>query len=180
MFQSISWVAFGTVIGLILLGYYLIAGLLLYSSEIKRFFKRRAPARGAGLKITHSVFPAEPLMGAVKAGPSPEPVPREANVDAAELVVSESTIAEEPENMVATGSLSDEQVLQGEVMTLIDALSTVSRDEVVALFGALFSRYAHLSDPVSRDRISRSVCEGCKSHGFPFEMAEVKSWWPSI
>ncbi len=72
-------------------------------------------------------------MGAVKAGPSPEPVPREANVDAAELVVSESTIAEEPENTVAAGgSLSDGQILQGEVITLIDALSTVNRDEVVA------------------------------------------------
>ena len=184
MFQSISWIEFGTVIGLITLGYYLIVGLLLYSSEIKNSFTRGTSMFGAHSQPNQSESKlTDTLMGGVKHGSSPEPVSREVRVDAHEVVVSSNVNDEEAIDFVSEREQSlqsDEQTLLAEVQILIDTVSAENKEEAATLFSALFERYGHVTDSAYRDHISLLVHKRSKDLGLQFAQADVKSWWPSL
>lgn len=181
MFQSISWTDFFSIVGLVILGYYTVLGLILYRYEIVNFFKHRMQNSDASnshkLKLNESVS----LMGTIRSDSSREPVSRGVSVDADELmVVSEEE--GEPLEVVVSGEarLEEQQNLLEEVQTLLRVVSGDRAGDAVSLFRALLERYADLTDSTYRNHVSMIIHDGCRQRNLDFSLQEVQSWWPSL
>src|SRR5690242_17654974 len=123
MVQSISWSAFLLGISSIILGYYTLLGLLLYSSEIIEFFRARRRVSPAPQNSEQSNLITSELLGSVRPDSFREPVSREESVAAENLIV----VSEESGEPVAIVSgevrLADQQNLLEEVQILLTTIS---------------------------------------------------------
>src|SRR5689334_18925007 len=181
MFQSISWTDFSSVVGLIILGYYVVLGLLLYSSEIAEFFRHRMQGSNASESNQEKLNQSEPLMGSARVDSIREPVSRELSMDADEVIVVSEEEGEAIE-IVLSGEarLTEQQNLLEEVQTLLGVISSDRADEAVSLFRVLLERYTDLTDSTYRSHVSVIIHDGCRQRKLDFSLHEVKSWWPSL
>lgn len=178
MFQSISWADFYSVVGLTVLSYYAVLGLILYRSEIVKFFKYQMHSSSASENSTQSE--SHNLMGSARPDSFRESVSREVSIDSDELIVV-SEEEGEPVDVILTGEarLTEQQNLLDEVQMLLQAVSADHPDEAVFLFRALLDRYADLADLTYRNHVSVIIHDGCRQHNLDFPLQEVQSWWPA-
>lgn len=181
MFQSISWADFLSVIGIIILGYYTILGLILYGSEIAEFFKQRMQGSAASENSNQSKSFSDDLMGSAKPDSFGGPVSREVSVSAEDLRVVSDEAGESVE-IISTGEtrLLEQQNLLEEVQTLLSVVSPANQDEAASLYRALLERYTHLNDTVYRDHVCVIIHDGCRQRDLNFSLQEVQSWWPPL
>jgi len=181
MFQSISWADFYSVVGLTVLSYYAVLGLILYRNEIVKFFKYQVHSSSASENSEESEsHQSHDLMGSARPDSFRESVSREVSIDSDQLIVV-SEEEGEPVDVILTGEarLTEQQNLLDEVQMLLQAVSADHPDAAVSLFRALLDRYADLADLTYRNHVSVIIHDGCRQHNLDFPLQEVQSWWPS-
>ena len=189
MFESISWQQFISTIALLIVGYYVVTVLLLYSKEITNIFKQKKLTLTNTNVREHQTESNESieLMGSVRyASSQSENVPREEKVEAESLSV---VAAQEPEEPIteAVTSEADEALLKSvstlleEINTLTEVAAVGSKEECAELFRTLLSNYVDLSRTAHEPEITAFIHNACKAQGqFQIELSEVKSWWPNV
>jgi hypothetical protein len=180
MLHSISWLEFFTTIGLIVGGYYVITGLLLYSGEIGSILKSKSrrstfdPSPQAPLQQT------DQLIGVAKPESSGDTGLREVVVNANEVLVSESSVAEEPIEVTSITVTVEDDVasLTSEIEALVRIVSHSSRDESLPLFQSLISRYSSLVDTDHVEPLSQLLHDKVSEHcNFQIDVDEIRGWW---
>lgn len=180
MLQSISWLEFFTTIGLIVSGYYLITGLLLYSGEIGSLLKSKS--RRSALNQSHQtpLQQTDQLIGVARTEPPSDTGLGEAVVSADEVLVSESSLAEEPIEVTSITVTVEDDVasLTSEIEALVRIVSHSSRDESLPLFQSLISRYSSLVDTDHVEPLSQLLHDKVSEHcNFQIDVDEIRGWW---
>ena len=126
-------------------------------------------------------------MGGVRyESPEHQNVPREEQIEVDELVIASLTETEEsiavsfedsPEGKL-TQTVS---TLYDEIKSLIEIISSETKEECVTLFQTLLSNYPQLTGTGSQEVINRFIHDQCKKHcEFQVELNEINSWWPQL
>ena len=187
MLESISWQEFISIVAILIGGYYLISVLLFYSAEIGNIFNQK--------KLNHTLSKptrdqndskeSNALMGGVRyESREQQNVPREEQIEADDLVVAplietEESIAVSFEDSPEGKLVQTVSGLYDEIKSLIEIISSGTREECVTLFQTLLSNYPQLTSTGSQDVINRFIHDQCKKHcEFHFELNEINSWWP--
>lgn len=180
MLQSISWLEFFTTIGLIVGGYYLFTGLLLYSREIGSFLKSKSDRSPLNQTPQAPLQQTDQLIGAAKAESPSDTGLREAVVNADEVLVSESSIVEEPIEVTSITVTVEDDVasLTSEIEALVRIVSHSSRDESLPLFQSLISRYSSLLDTDHVEPLSQLLHDKISEHcNFQIDIDDIRGWW---
>lgn len=187
MLESISWQEFISIIATLTGGYYVISTLLFYSAEISYIFKQKK------LNLTFSKptrdqndsNESNDLMGRVRyESHEQQNVPREDQIEIDDLILAPFNGADEPITVSYEDSPEGKLVqtvstLFEEIKSLIEIISSGSRDECVTLFQTLLSNYPQLTDTESQGVINRFIYDQCKKHcEFQVDLNEINSWWP--
>lgn len=175
MFQSISWHEFLTVALIGGIGYYAVSSVVLYSEEIKSFFRNGRINLPGSDNTTDQI---QNLIGAAKPEPRAEWEPGSGDLQFAPLKKQEESVS--PSNdpdMLLVGSVAD---LVEEIKTLSKKTSTVSKEAISSRFKPLLLRYPQLSSTKYRETISLLISDTLKEHS-PHSIShqEVDSWWIS-
>lgn len=180
MLQSISWLEFFTTIGLVVGGYYLITGLLLYSKEIGSFLKSKSRRSLLNQSSQTPLKQTDHLIGVAKAESPSDTGLRVAVVNADEVLVSESSIAEESIEVTSITVTVEDDVasLTSEIEALVRIVSHSSRDESLPLFQSLISRYSGLVDTDHVEPLSQLLHDKVSEHcNFQIDVDEIRGWW---
>jgi hypothetical protein len=184
MFNSISWQEFLSAISVIVVGYYSITTLLLYSEEIKSIFKqkqRKNIETDAGDDQNDSNESID-LMGSVKYETAVN-VPHEKVVESEEINaqplkeiedVIDEVIVDTPDVLIAR-SVGE---LLREIKTVITELSEGSREEIASIYHSLLQRYSQLVGTNYQEEISLFINDSLTTNtSHSFTLDEIKSWW---
>jgi hypothetical protein len=180
MLQSISWLEFFTKTGLIVGGYYVITGLLLFSKEIGSFLKSKSSRSPLNQFSQTPLQQTDQLIGVAKPESSGDTGLREVVVSADEVLVSESSVAEEPIEVTSVTVTVEDDVasLTSEIDALVSIVSDSSRDESLPLFQSLISRYASLVDTDHVEPLSQLLHDKVSEHcNFKIDVDEIRGWW---
>jgi hypothetical protein len=180
MLQSISWLEFFTTIGLVVGGYYFITGLLLYSKEIGSFFKSKSRSSPLNQFSQTPLQQTDQVIGVAKAESSGDIGLREIVVSANEVLVSESSVAEEPIEVTSITVTVEDDVasLTSEIEALVRIVSHSSRDESLPLFQSLIARYSSLVDTDHVEPLSQLLHDKISEHcNFQIDVDEIRGWW---
>lgn len=180
MLQSISWMEFFTTIVLFVGAYYVITGLLLYRGEIGSFFKSKSRRSTLNQSSETPLQETDQLIGVAKAESSGDTGLREVVVSADEVLVSESSVAEEPIEVTSITVTVEDDVasLTSEIEALVRIVSHSSRDESLPLFQSLISRYSSLVDTDHVEPLSQLLHDKVSEHcNFQIDVDEIRSWW---
>lgn len=169
---------------MVVVGYYVITALLLYSEEIKFIFSQSQP-KVIEVDVndiqTHS-NESKNLMGSVK-------YETQVNVPHENVVESNEINAQPPkeiEDAMDGVTINTPDVLIAksvaellrEIKTVITELSQGSREEITSIYRSLLKRYPQLIGTNYQDEISLFIHDSFSantSHGFTPD--EIKSWW---
>ena len=181
MFQSISWQAFLSTVGLIVGGYYAISALLLYSEEIKSIFVQKrsnAPVQENGDDQTGTIEPND-VMGKVKYMTEVN-VPHEISIDAEEILVGSKNEIEEPVSRSEPTSPEDAIIksvadLLKEIASVLPQISPEDKEGTSLIFKSLLSRYEQLTATTYQDAISIFIQKAMSP--VQFDLNEIKMWW---
>ncbi len=180
MLQSISWLEFFTTIGLIVGGYYVITGLLLYSKEIGSFLKNKSRRSPFDQSSPTPLQQTDQLVGVAKTESFNGIGLREVTISAEEVSVSESQVAEEPIDVTSITVTVEDDVasLTSEIEALVRIVSHSSRDESLPLFQSLISRYSSLVDTDHVESLSQLLHDKVSEHcNFQIDVDEIRGWW---
>ena len=139
MFESISWQEYLSVITLLIVGYYLVTTLLLFSSEITNIFKQRQFGTTAGETIQYQSESngTDDLMGKVRYETHEQQnVLREEKVEVEQLAFSANEVAEEPIEVfdeLEDGRKKSMQNVEEEIDALTQIVSGNNKEDVVSL-----------------------------------------------
>ena len=187
MFESISWQEYLSAITLLIVGYYLVTTLLLFSSEIANIFKQRQFGTSAGETIQYQSESndTDDLMGKVRYETHDQQnVPREEKIEVDQLAFSANEVAEE--SIQVFDELEDSrrksiQNITEEVDALTQIVSGNNKEEVVFLFQSLLSRYAQFIGTPYQKKINQIIYNSFKVQSeFQIELSEMNSWWPHV
>ena len=187
MFESISWLEFISIVATLTGGYYVISTLLFYSTEITNIFTQKKPNLTFSKPTRDQNDLKEPnsLMGGVRyESHEQHNVPREEQIEIDVLIVAPLNGTEEPITVSCEDSPEGKlaqtvSTLFDEIKSLIEIISSGSRDECVTLFQTLLSNYPQLTSTESQAVINRFIYDQFKKHcEFHFEPNEINSWWP--
>jgi hypothetical protein len=184
MLESISWQEFISTITLLIGGYYVITVLLLYSSEITSFFKQKklTPSGTETRSGQNDSNESGNLMGSVRyENRIAQTVPREETANVEDLDVA---LSQEDEEAISVVDLVEEHLendcasIQREIRSLVEVISTRSREETVALFRTLVSNYPQFIRTAYQEQLSKFIHNSCKEAGpHHFGPSEINSWW---
>lgn len=179
MLQSISWLEFFTTIALIVGGYYLITGLLLYNKEIGSFIKGKSRLSPSVNQSPQTALQqTDQLIGLAKTESSSHTGLREVTVSAEDMLVSSSHVAEEPIEITSITVTDDVASLTSEIEALVRIVSHSSRDESLPLFQSLISRYSSLLDTDHVEPLSQLLHDKVSEHcNFQIDLDEIRGWW---
>jgi hypothetical protein len=180
MLQSISWLEFFTTIGLIVGGYYVITGLLLYTKEIGSFLKSKSRRSTLDQSPQTASPQTDQLIGVARTESSGDTGLREVVVSANEVLVSKSSVAEEPIEVTSIKVTVEDDVasLTSEIEALVRIVSHSSRDESLPLFQSLISRYSSLLDTDHVEPLSQLLHDKVSEHcNFQIDVDEIRGWW---
>jgi hypothetical protein len=180
MLQSISWLEFFTTIGLVVGGYYLITGLLLYSGEIGSFLKSKSSGSTLNQSPQTSLQETDQLIGVATAESTRDAGLHEVVVSANEVLVGEPSIAEEPIEVTSIMVTVEDDVasLTSEIEALVRIVSHSSRDESLPLFQSLIARYSSLVDTNHVEPLSQLLHDKVSEHcNFQIDVDEIRGWW---
>lgn len=187
MFESISWQEYLSAISLLIVGYYLVTVLLLFSSEITNIFKQRQFDTTAGETIQYQSESngTDDLIGKVRyETPEQQNVPREEKVGVEQLAFSTNEVAEEAIQVFDELEDSRKKSIQNikeEVDALTQIVSGNNKEEVVSLFQSLLSRYAEFIGTPYQKEINQIICNSFEVQSeFQIELSEINSWWPLV
>lgn len=187
MFHSISWQEFFYAITVLIGGYYVIATLLLYSSELTKLLNqknRNFTKSDVQRDQTGSNSPND-LMGAVRyEAPRELSVPREEQVSSEDIVATANKAEPEEPIQVAQDSSPDEILAQAVeevkagIKTIITSDPGCSKADLITLFHALLSHYPQLGGSIHRVEIHDYIITSCYEH-FEFELQpdEILALW---
>lgn len=185
MFESISWQEYLSVITLLIVGYYLVTTLLLFSNEITNIFKQKQLDFPVGETILYQSESndTEDLMGKVRYETHEQQnVIREEKIEVDQLAFSADEVAEE--SIQVFDELEDSikksiQNIKEEVDALSQIVSGNNKEEVVSLFQSLLSRYAQFIGTHYQKEINQIIYNSHKVQSeFQIELSEINSWWP--
>ncbi len=185
MFETISWQEFLTVITGVVICYYAISILLLFSSEIINLFKQKQSKQITPETIEDQYDSSESneLMGKVKYETETSPT-REKSISSEELQIQSIDETEEvielssvkPSDAILLGTIAD--FLQ-EIKALTEVVKDSSKEEATALFKSLISRYQQVGDTHYKDALNIFIYDSCEQHcAFNLELKEIIVWWP--
>lgn len=186
MFNSISWQEFFHAITLLIGGYYVIATLLLYGSELTNLFnqKNRNFTKSDAQEVQTASNSPDNLMGAVRyENPRELNVPREEQVSSEDIVATPSEEPEEPIQVAQDSSpeeilaLAIEEVKAG-IRAIVTSDPVCGKADFITLLRALLSHYPQLGESIHRVEIHGYVIKSCYEH-FEFELQpnEILSLW---
>jgi hypothetical protein len=185
MFQSISWIEFLTLTGVLVVGYYAISVPVLFAEEIKAIlnngFPKRKVASDAGVDLAAS----NSLMGETRGQRGHK---HDENVNAAsdELVfapmtkpgedVEVSETREKTQNdSLLVGSVSD---LGQEINALSKKTASLSKAEIATKFSQLLAKYSKVGTSRYRSTITLLIIETLQeNNSLVVSGQEVDSWW---
>lgn len=187
MFESISWDEFLLTIAILIIGYYFITSLLLFSSEITSIFKQRK----SNAQLDHDVVDqndsseSNSLMGQARfENRTAKIVSREEKVGAEELLVAPLVEVEEEVTLAdvlqenLTHTITD---LQQQIKSLAEISASNKKEDCIPLFQSLLSNYPELVGTDRQEQISVFLYNTCKEHcEFHLELNEINSWWPQL
>jgi hypothetical protein len=187
MFNSISWQEFLAAIAVVVIGYYVITTLLLYSGEITYIFKQKESklidsATQDDQSGSNERNDPSDLMGKIKYETEVN-VPREKSVASEELQFQSSNESEEvivpvQSNQTDTlliGTIAD---LLQEIKALAEVVSISSKEESVSFFKSLLQRFSKLRGTHYEDAVNVFIYNSCKEQcSFDLQPNEIKSWW---
>lgn len=181
MFETISWQEFFTTLAVILGGYYAISVLLLFSSEITRFFKSKPKDLTDPVKQQLESTSESALMGGVRfERTSQRELLREEISTSEELQVA----TQEDEEPITVIDLEQESLqsdftsITNEVKSLAEIASQSTREDSAALFKTLLSNYPQFIGTPFQHRVSQLICDSCREvQTHAFDLKEVNSWW---
>lgn len=187
MFESISWSDFFTAISIIVVGYYVISTLLLFSSEIVTIFKQKKLASTFPVSKLNQIDSLEDddFMGRARYEPeSHRELLREERTEAETLAIAPDQeedevidfISQEEDNL-----RSATQHLIDEVRELVQVISGSSKEESVPLFQTLLSRAPQLVATSYQEAVNLAIYHSLKEQNlFQTELDEINSWWPDL
>lgn len=185
MFESISWSEFFSTILIIVVGYYVISTLLLFSSEIVTIFKEKklASAFPASKSNQNSSFEGDDFMGRARYEPeSNRELLREERTEAETLAIAPDQEEDEVIDFISPEEdnlRSATQHLIDEVRELVQVMSGSSKEESVPLFQTLLSRAPQLVATSYQEAVNLGIYHSLKEQDlFQVELQEINSWWP--
>ncbi|GAB1446031.1 hypothetical protein MASR2M41_17800 [Flammeovirgaceae bacterium] len=185
MFESISWSDFFTAISIIVVGYYVISTLLLFSSEIVTIFKQKklTSAFPVSELNQNDSFEGDDFMGRARYEPeSHRAVLREEKTEAETLAIAPDQEEDEVIDFISPEEdnvRSATQNLIDEVRELVQVISGSSKEESVPLFQALLSRAPQLAATSYQEAVNLAIYHSLKDQDlFQIELDEISSWWP--
>lgn len=185
MFESISWSEFFSTILIIVVGYYVISTLLLFSSEIVTIFKEKklASAFPASKSNQNSSFEGDDFMGRARYEPeSNRELLREERTEAETLAIAPDQEEDEVIDFISPEEdnlRSATQHLIDEVRELVQVISGSSKEECVPLFQTLLSRAPQLVATSYQEAVNLGIYHSLKEQDlFQVELQEINSWWP--
>jgi hypothetical protein len=187
MFNSISWLEFLTAIAVVVIGYYVISTLLLYSGEITHIFKQNEPKQidqetDDDQNSSNEHNDLGDLLGKIKYETGVN-VPREKSVTSEELQFQSSNESEEiivpvqsnQSDTLIIGTIAD---LLQEIKALAEVVSTSSKEESISFFKSLLQRFSKLRGTHYEDAVNVFIYNSCKEQcNFDLQPNEIKSWW---
>ena len=184
MFNSISWQDFLYAICVIVGGYYIIAALLLYSSEIASFFKRNKSKQSEQDSPEDQIKPndSNDLLGEVKYNTGVN-VPHENIVESSDIESQELKVAEDAiDNVIVNtpDALIKKEVAELilQIKTLLQEFSAESRDDITSVFQPLLQNFPTLIGTSYQDEVSLFIHSSLSANTkYGFTPEEVKSWW---
>jgi hypothetical protein len=184
MFQSISWIEFLTVTGVLVVGYYAISVPVLFAEEIKAILNNGFPKRkaasdaGAGLATDN-------LMGETR-GQRGHKHDENVNAGSDELLFAPMTVPGEDVEATETrektqndsllvGSVSD---LGQEISALSKKTASLSKAEIASKFKQLLGKYSKVGASRYRSTITLLIIETLQeNNSLVVSGQEVDSWW---
>lgn len=184
MLEPISWQAFFTTIAIILGGYYAIATLLLYRTEIGNFFKPRNPGQSNIETSPHKSAPIESndIMGGVRhVDNRRHPALRVELTNSDDLTIARSREDEEPVSVIDPVEeilKTDFNTIQTEINALGEIAAQSTREESASLFKTLLSNYPQFVGTAFQPKISQVIHDACRrDSAHQFSVHEIDTWW---
>ncbi len=185
MFESIPWSEFFSVISIIVVGYYVISTLLLFSSEIVTIFKQKklVNALPASKSNQSDSFESDDFMGRARYEPESNlAVLREERTETETLAIAPDQEEDEVIDFISPEEdnlRSATQHLIDEVRELVQVISGSSKEESVHLFQTLLSRAPQLVATSYQGAVNLAIYHSLKEQDlFLIELNEINSWWP--
>lgn len=185
MFESISWSDFFTAISIIVVGYYVISTLLLFSGEIVTIFKQKKLTNAFTVSKSNQndSLEGDGFMGRARYEPdSNGEVLREEKTEAETLAIAPDQEEDEVIDFISPEEdnlRSATQHLIDEVRELVQVISGSSKEACVPLFQTLLSRAPQLVATSYQEAVNLAIYHSLKEQDlFQIEMDEINSWWP--
>lgn len=172
MLNSISWSDFFIAVGIVVIAYYAITILLLYSHEIKTFLKGKSGNAISEEQRDSATDVLGTTRSTVKPAAKAQPVSTPNDPEHQGNQPSSETSDEE----LLTGAVSD---LLDEIKSKIKTLEGWRKDEVLSVFRELLRKYPQLIGTIYQESINHFIANSCSEH-FPWslEPEEVQPLWP--
>lgn len=182
MLDSISWEQYLTVLALVVLLYYLISSLLLFSNELVSLFKQTSRRNVNRLNPTLDQTSSDhgDLLGIAKID-----VPHENKISSEDIVPRPQREIEEPVitpdapsySGLVVGSVAD--ILE-EIKSLASGLAGSTHEEVAAMFRQLLSRHLNLVGTAYQESLNLVIVgELADKCSINLEPGEIATWWPT-
>ena len=160
--------------------YYVISGILLYSTEIKAFFKGQKESESREDRETHRSDDRDEIMGRTRLSDD-ETVSRAESFTSEELNFSELQEAEEPfqtdTESLLVGTVSD---LLQELKAIAEKISGWNKDEGLPLLREVLRKYPQLIGTQYQDSINLFIMNSCLEQvDWELSPEEVEILWPS-
>jgi len=179
MLNTISWPEFIRFFLAVIIAYYTIVVLLLYSRDIiSRLRKKQVTNHD---NVNNGKDDHETVMGSTHSWVNEHHVPREETTTTNEIITAPLhepdealTQAASPE-ITLIGTIAD---LLQDIHTLTPVTSNSSRQECTELFKTLFAKYPTVQGTEYETMINKVIMKACNENGpADFELTEIKSWW---